>query len=313
MKLGFSLPVSGGWATPDNMVAIAEAAENLGYHSLWTVSRLLYALDPLNDYPQAPGQPWPSVFKSVDDALAVLSFIAAKTSRIRLGTAVLNFPYYSPAMLAKQLATIDRLSSGRLTVGAGLGWSQDEYLAAGVSFRRRGARMDEFLRCLKHTWTDTEVSFHGDFYEIPRSLVEPKPVQTPHPPVLVGGYAQATMRRAVTHADGYIGGNVPLSEVAPLLDTLSAVAARHGRASQDLQLVSRGSLRVHDKAQGRQRRPLFGSVEEIRADIDRYREAGLTELFLELNFDPSFAALDADPSRCLEKALWLMEELKPTD
>jgi alkanesulfonate monooxygenase SsuD/methylene tetrahydromethanopterin reductase-like flavin-dependent oxidoreductase (luciferase family) len=164
---------------------------------------------------------------------------------------------------------------------------------------------------LKHIWTESEVAFSGDFYELPRSLVEPKPVQSPHPPILVGGYAEATIRRAVTLADGYIGGNVPLSEVTPLLESLSEAAESHGRDPKDLQLVSRGSLRIYDTPQGGERRPLFGSVEEIRADIERYRESGLTELFLELNFDPSFADVDADPSQSLERALWLMEELKP--
>jgi probable F420-dependent oxidoreductase len=295
------------------MVAIAEAAEALGYHSLWTVYRLLFPTDPANDYPAAPGEPWPEVFKSVDDPLVALSYIAAKTSRIRLGTAVLNLPYYAPAVLAKQLATLDRVSGGRLTLGAGLGWSLDEYRAVGVPFRRRGERMDEFVRCLTQVWTQPEVEFHGDFYEIPRCLLEPKPVQTPHPPILIGGYAEASIQRVVALGDGYIGGNVPLAGVKPLIERLGQEAEAHGRNPDELQLVSRGTVRVHDTPQGKERRPLFGTVEEIRADIDRYREAGLTELFIELNFDPNFASIESDASSARDRALWLMHELAATN
>lgn len=311
MRLGFSLPVAGGWATPDNMVAVAGRAEALGYHSVWTLYRLLYAIEPANDYPAAPDQPWPEVFKQVDDSLAALCFVAAKTARIRLGTAVLCLPYYSPAVLAKQLATLDRLSNGRLTVGAGVGWSRDEYAAAGVPYRRRGARMDEFLTCLTRAWTQPEVEFHGDFYEIPRSFIEPKPVQKPRPPILIGGYAEQTIQRTVAYGDGYIAGNVPLNQVRPLIERLERAAEAAGRQSDQLELVSRGSVRIFDTPQGDNRRPLFGTLDEIRTDIESYRSAGLTELFLELNFDPSFAAVQSDPAKALERALWLLEELAP--
>jgi probable F420-dependent oxidoreductase len=167
MRLGFGLPVAGGWATPENMVAVAREAESLGYHSLWTIQRVLYPTAPRNEYASSPGSRWPAYFESVADALVALGYVAAVTSRIRLGTAVVNLPYYSPVLLAKQLATLDVVSGGRLTVGAGLGWSEDEYAATGVPFRRRGRRMDECLRCLKLVWTEELVEFKGEFYEIP--------------------------------------------------------------------------------------------------------------------------------------------------
>jgi probable F420-dependent oxidoreductase len=292
MKLGFALPTAGAWATPENVVRIARTGEALGYHSLWVFQRLLYAVQPKNDYPPLPGQPWPRPFESVLDPIVTLAFAAGVTERIRLGTSVLIMPFYQPIVLGKQLATLDVLSRGRLDVGLGIGWSEDEYDAVGVPFTQRGRRADEFLRCLKAVWTDDVVEFSGEFYRVPRSRIAPKPVQKPHPPITVGGYSAVVIRRAVELADGFNGGNVPLAQVAPIVAQLRKEASAMGRDPATLHVVSRGSYHVHDTPQGRDRRPLWGSVDEIRDDIARYAEAGLTELFLEPNFQPGGAVLD---------------------
>jgi probable F420-dependent oxidoreductase len=312
MRLGFGLPVAGGWATPENMVAVARDAESLGYHSLWTVQRLLYPSAPRNEYASAPGGSWPAYFESVADGLVALGYVAAATSRIRLGTAVVNLPYYSPVLLAKQLATLDVVSGGRLTVGAGLGWSEDEYAATGVPFRRRGRRMDECLRCLKLVWTEEFVEFNGEFYGIPASRIEPKPVQRPHPPVLVGGYSEAALRRAVSLADGYIGGNVPLADLAPVIERLRTAAHGAGRDPEGMPIVARGAVSLRNQPTGPGRRPLFGSLDEVREDVDRYREIGVTELFLDLNFDEHVAAPSADPDASLGLARRLLAGLAPS-
>jgi probable F420-dependent oxidoreductase len=283
MKLGFSLPVAGAWATPANQVRVAQAAERLGYHSLWVLQRLLFAVSPQNDYPPMPGQPWPVAFESVADPVVSLAFVAGVTTRIRLGTSVLVMPYYAPVMLAKQLATLDQVSGGRLDVGLGIGWSRDEYDAVGVPFEKRGRRGDEFLACLKAIWTEDPVEFHGEFYRVPRAFVRPRPVQRPHPPITVGGYGGAAIRRAVTLGDGFSGGNMPLDRVAPLVREVYEAAERAGRDPARLHVVCRGTFRPTDSPQGPGRRPLFGSIEEIREDVRRYAELGLTELFLEGN------------------------------
>jgi probable F420-dependent oxidoreductase len=303
MKLGVSLPTSGAWATPENQVLMACEAEALGYDSLWTFQRLLLPLAPRNDYPPMPGQPWPDFMRSVMDPIVPLAFVAARTSRIRLGVSVVVMPYYAPVVLAKQLATLDILSGGRLEVGLGLGWSRDEYDAAGVPFEARGRRGDEFIRCLRAIWSEPVVEFAGEFYLVPRSLVEPKPLQKPHPPVMVGGYGPAAVRRAVTLADGFMGGNVALDRVTPLIRDLREAAAMAGRDPGMLRIICRGTYRVFDAPQGPDRRPLFGSLDEIRRDVDRYAEAGLTELFLDANIEPMSARLD--------RALEVMQALAP--
>ncbi len=302
MKLGFSLPVAGAWATPENQVQIAQRAERLGYHSLWVFQRLLYALEPQNDYPPMPGQPWPKAFESVVDPIVTLAYVAGATSTIRLGTSILIMPYYSPIIMAKALATLDLVSSGRLHVGLGVGWSKDEFEAVGVPFSQRGKRGDEFIECLKAIWTQEEVEFRGQFYSVPRSKIGPKPIQKPHPPITVGGYGSAAVRRAAALADGFMGGNVALDQVAPLVNELKVATEAAGRDFDTLHLVSRGTYRLHDSAQGENRRPLWGTLEEIKEDIKRYADAGLTELFLEANFDPDVS---------LEQTLKVMATLAP--
>jgi len=303
MKLGFSLPMSGDWATPQNQVAVAQRAEELGYNSLWVFQRLLYALEPRNEYPPVPGKVWPKAFQRTFDPIVSLAYVAAATRRIRLGTSVLIMPYYAPAMLAKQLATLDVLSGGRLDVGLGLGWSEDEYEAVGVPFKARGRRADEFLRCLDAIWTQDVIEFQGEFYRLPRCRLEPKPVQKPRPPITIGGYGSTVVRRAVELADGFNGGNMPMAAVAPLVAQVRQAAVAAGKDPRSLHIVCRGTYRVHDAPQGKDRRPLWGTIEEIREDIARYAEAGLTELFLEANFAPDGARL--------EDVLAVMEQLAP--
>ncbi len=310
MKLGFSLPIAGAWATPENQVRLARQAETLGYHSLWTLQRLLYALEPKTVYPPVPGPRWPPFMERVSDPIVTLAYVAAHTSRIRLGVSVLVMPYFAPIVLAKQLATLDHVSGGRLDVGLGIGWAEDEYDAVGVPFRQRGRRGEEFIRCLKTIWTEEVVQFDGEFYRVPRSLVEPKPLQAPHPPILVGGYGSAAVGRAARLGDGFTGGNVPLDQVAPLITELRIAAEAAGRDPARLRVVCRGTYRVHDTPQGSGRRPLFGTLDEIREDISRYAEVGLTELFLEANIDAGGAFGDEDG--LLERTLTVMTALAPS-
>ena len=284
MKLGFGLPIGGTTATPDCLCTLAQHAEALDYHSLWVFQRLLCPIAPLNEYYGAPNQPWPAPFQSAFDPIVTLSFIAAKTARVRLGTSVLVAPFYSPVMLGKQLATLDVMCHGRLTVGLGIGWSKDEYDAVGTPWSRRGERMDEFIQCLDAVWTQDEVSFKGAFYYVPSSRVEPKPVQKPRPPLLIGGYAEATFRRAGWLGDGYTGGNMAPERIAQIVRCVREHAERAGRNPDDMIIASRGSYRVTATPQGRHRSVFSGSLQDIRDDVRRYEDAGVTEVFL----DPSF-------------------------
>jgi probable F420-dependent oxidoreductase len=262
--LGFGLPVSGRWATPDTIRRVARRAEELGYASLWTFQRVL------NPVGEALG---PS-HESVLDPVVPLALVAGETDRIRLGTATICAPFTAPALLAKTLTSLDVVSGGRLTAGLGLGWMPQEYAAAGVPFERRGARMDEYLRCLEALWTQDPVEFAGDFYTVPRSHVGPRPVQRPHPPVLLGGAAAPALRRAGRLAQGWIASSRhDLASLGASIETGRAGAREAGRDPEALQIVVRLA-----------REPTLDELAVFRA-------RGVTEVFLDLNLSPG---VDAD-------------------
>jgi alkanesulfonate monooxygenase SsuD/methylene tetrahydromethanopterin reductase-like flavin-dependent oxidoreductase (luciferase family) len=167
--IGFGLPVAGAWATPGNVARFAARAEELGYGSLWTFQRLLV---PENEQVQP-------VYRAVLDPLIALTYAAAHTTRARLGVAIVNLPFVSPTVLAKQAATLDVLSDGRLDLGLGTGWSAAEFIATGASMDRRGKRAEEYAAVLHALWTDEISHFDGEFYTVPPSSMAPKPVQRP--------------------------------------------------------------------------------------------------------------------------------------
>src|SRR5207244_7246374 len=154
-----------------------------------------------------------------------------------------------------------------------------------------GAGADECLRCLTALWADDPVEFRGEFYSVPRSRFGPKPLQRPRPPLTVGVYAPSALRRAATLADGYNGGNVPFADIAAILRQLAEAAASVGRDPASLAVVCRGSFQVHETSQGRGRRARWGTLPEIRDDIRRYADLGVSELFLDANFQPGRASL----------------------
>jgi probable F420-dependent oxidoreductase len=293
LRLGFGLPVSGSWATAANLATVARRAEELGYDSLWAFQRLLHP---------AEGD-WGPMYRAVQDPIVTLAHVAALTERPRLGVAVVNAPFYSPILLAKQLSTLDELSGGRLDAGLGLGWAEEEFAAAGVDYARRGARTEEFISCLKAIWTQDVVSFDGEFYRMPAARVDPKPVQQPHPPLLLGGTAERALRRVGRIADGWISGSRhDLRGIGADLELMRGAAREAGRDPAALRFIVRGVLKLTDSAAGADRRPLQGDVEQIRADFNSLAGQGVTELFIDLNFDPEVGSPTADPTASMRRA-----------
>jgi probable F420-dependent oxidoreductase len=302
MRIGFGLPVAGVWAGPANIQRYAELAEQLGYHSLWTFQRLLVGAD----------QELDPVYRSVLDPLVSLAFTAAHTSRIRLGVAVVNFPFVSPAYLAKQASSLDVLSGGRLDLGLGSGWSPVEFTATGASDKRRGARAEEYLAVLHTLWADDVSQFDGEFYTVPPSRMAPKPVQGPGPPVLLGGSAPAALRRAGRLAAGWISrSGANLSRIAEDIAVVRAAARQAGRDPAAVRVVCRGVLRVGQSSADGERLRLSGTYDQIRADIAWLGEQGVDELFYDLNWDPLVGSPDADPESATRRADEIMRALAP--
>jgi probable F420-dependent oxidoreductase len=305
MKIGFGAPVSGAWAGPENLGRFAERAETLGYDSLWTFHRLLTPQDP---EAMAP------VYRSVLDPLVTLGFAAARTSRIRLGVSIINLPFVSPAYLAKETATLDVLSGGRLDLGLGTGWQAEEFAASGVSRERRGARAEEFLAALRTLWEDEVSSFDGEFYTIAASRMAPKPVQRPGPPVLLGGSVEPALRRAGRLAAGWLSRSATdLSRIHEQIAVVRNAAEEAGRDPAAVRVVVRGVIRAGAEARddAGERLRLSGSYERIREDVAWLGEQGVTELFYDLNWDPLVGAPDIDSRSATARAAEILEALAP--
>lgn len=302
MLTGFALPVSGSWATPANCLRIATRAEALGYASLWTFQRLLSPVD-------AAGVPaLEPQYRSVHDPLAVLAYIAGHTTAVRLGAAVVNMPYYAPIVLAKMLTTLDHVAAGRLDAGLGIGWLAPELEAAGTTTAQRGARAEDYLRCLRSIWTDDIVDYRGDFYRVPRCRVDPKPLQQPHPPILLGGGADASLQRAGRMADGWISSSrADLAGIATPIATVRLGAVEAGRDPDSLRFICRGVVKVRAGERG----PLVGSLDDIRSDLADLAAKGVTETFVDLNFDPEIGSPDADAGESMRRAEEVLEALAP--
>jgi probable F420-dependent oxidoreductase len=297
MRIGVGAPISGSWATPENLVRVAVEAEELGYASLWTLQRLLVAVD----------QDLPPVYRSVLDPVTALAFAAARTSRIRLGTAVINLPFVPPAYLAKQAATLDVLSGGRLDLGLGVGWSPAEFAASGAPTARRGPRTVEYLQVLRTLWTDETSGFEGEFYTVPPSRMLPKPVQRAGPPLLLGGGVPAALHRAGRVADGWISSSgTDLSRLADDIALVRRGAEDAGKDPSAVRVVVRGVVRVDGPAH----RPLSGPYDKIREDGAWLAGLGVTELFYDLNFDRAVGSPDADPVAATDRALEIMHALR---
>jgi probable F420-dependent oxidoreductase len=291
MRIGLGAPVSGAWATPDNLARFAASAEELGYDSLWTFQRLLVGAD--DDL--AP------VYRSVLDPMLALAYAAARTSRIRLGVAVVNMPFVSPVVLAKQAATLDVLSGGRLDLGLGNGWYEPEFTATGASSARRAARAGEYVRVLRALWSGEVASFDGEFYMVPPSRMAPLPVQPGGPPILLGGAVPAALARAGRLGAGWL--SVSATELDRIAEPIAAVREA---ADGEPRIVVRGVVRTGERL-GR----LSGSYDQIRADVEWLGEQGVTELYYDLNWDERVGNPDVSFESATARAAEVIDALAP--
>ena len=305
MKIGFGAPVAGAWATPGYLAAFSEQAEEAGYASLWTFQRLLV--------PEGSGMD--PVYRSVLDPMVALGFAAARTSRIRLGVAILNLPFVSPAYLAKQATTVDVLSGGRLDLGLGIGWMPEEFAVTGGSTARRGARTEEYLAVLRTLWAD-EVSSY-------RRRVLHGPGGTAGPPAGAAARAAGAARRHVPagHGAGRAdrGGLDHLQPRRPDQDQRGGPRDRGGGRRRGPG-PGRGAHHLPGRGPGRgaeakgpdgSRRLLSGSYEQIREDTAWLAGQGVTELFYDLNWDPQVGNPAVAPQDAAERAGEILAGLAP--
>jgi probable F420-dependent oxidoreductase len=222
LKFGLFGLHRGSSTDPDVLVRRALRAEECGFESLWVGDHIALPVggDPTARYPAH--QP-----RLV--ALTVLTYLAAVTSKVRLGVGVIVLPQRQPVLLAKQLASLDVLSKGRLIVGIGVGYVDTELRALGASLADRGVRTDEYLAVMRALWDEPDASFSGQFVSFPEVVQRPRPVQQPHPPIVVGGQSEAAYRRTIESANGWYGFDLDLEQTAQAMADLKAAASRYAR------------------------------------------------------------------------------------
>jgi len=277
VRVGLCLPQLGEHVGPGVVQEFATASESLGFASLWVQEHLFYPLRPRSGYAGIPGTPLPDAYRSTLAPTEVLAAVAAWTSRVRIGTSVLVAGYHRPVELAQRLATLDLLSEGRLDVGIGAGWSVDEHLLLGVDPAARTARMGELVQALLACWGDDPVAFRGRFFEIPESIVRPKPYQQPHPPLLAGTGSVAGRRLATKYFDGWNPVAMRASAVRRRLQEMNTSRAPGRRPlTAHLRLFAQPPLpRTGD--------PVVG-LEGLANEIASASEAGLDEVIVDCNF-----------------------------
>ncbi len=278
MRIGITLPSMGRSANPVNLIKAAREAEELGYDTVWVADRLLYPVNPRTPYEVTPDGSLPEFYKYVLDPLETLTFVAAHTKQIGLGTSVLDIPFYNPVILARRLTTLDVLSGGRLRVGFGLGWSEDEFEAAGALLKERGARADEFIQVLKAIWMNDPVEFHGKYYKVPKSIIRPKPIQKPHPPIYLAAFVPAALKRAATLADGWLPAGIPFEAIAQTIPQFKQIAKDAGRDPANLEIVFGSGVHITPKPLKKDRSFFTGSLDQIKEDINKVRDLGINEL-----------------------------------
>jgi probable F420-dependent oxidoreductase len=304
MEIGFGAPVSGAWATPQNLAAFATAAETAGYRSLWSFQRLLIPV----------GSNMEPVYHSVLDPMAALSFAAAVTSRIRLGVAVVNLPFVSPGYLAKQAASVDVLSGGRHDLGLGIGWMPEEFALTGGEMSRRGARTAEYVQVLRMLWSGKAAAYDGEFYHVPAGTQAPAPVQPGGPPILLGGMVKPALERIGRIGDGWVtSSRTNLAKIAELIAIVKESAAAAGRDPDSIRFICRGVVRAGAPVTGEngERLLLSGDFDQIRADAEWLGTRGVTEVFYDLNWDPQIGSPDASAAAATARAEEILHALAP--
>lgn len=238
MKIGLFTPLVAELATPKLAIEIARVAEACDFASLWVPEHAVLFDDYEPTYPYADDGRMPGGSTgNVLDPIPVLSFFAAHTQRIRIGTGVLILPQRNPIYAAKELASLDVLSGGRLDVGIGVGWLAEEMRALGLSYEGRGARMNSYIAVMKALWCEDPSAHEDEFYSLPACRFAPKPVQKPHPPLLLGGESRPALRRIAEIGEGWVAASKSPEEMKSLLAELDLLLEERGRRRDELQIT----------------------------------------------------------------------------
>ncbi|MCY4409125.1 MAG: LLM class F420-dependent oxidoreductase [Caldilineaceae bacterium] len=277
MKFGVFLPSHGPAKSPHAVHQVAQAAEQAGYDSLWAADHVLVH-QRFSDF-------------CLIETFVTLGYVAAITEKITLGTTVLVLPQRDPILAAKQAAAVDQYSGGRLILGIGVGWMEDEYRYLRTDFSKRGRMMDEWMDVMRVLWREDEPTFQGEWISFEESAFEPKPAQKGGPPYTIGGLSDAAIRRAATKASGWHPIQIEPEEVAAGVAKMRAWANGEPRT-----VIFHARTELGDQADP-EVSILRGSMSEISDRIGRYAEAGVEHMLFDFNTTPTAGAIQDQMER----------------
>ena len=264
MRLGLFIPSVSPIATPEYLAAFATAAEEGGFDSVWMGEHVVNFDDYESRYPYSDdgriGLPPDS---GMLDLFSTLAFLAAETERVRIGSAICLLPQRNPVITAKEVSTVDWLSGGRLDLGLGIGWLREEFEVLDAPFDERVGRTREYVEIMRRLWCDEVSSYEGKYYDLPACRMNPKPVQSPHPPIYFGGETDAALRRVAQMGDGWHGFNHLPESAAAHVQRLEKMLGEHGRSLDDVDVTVCAYLQPVEPAH-----------------VPQYRDAGVDQLVL---------------------------------
>jgi probable F420-dependent oxidoreductase len=287
MKIGITLAHIGPDVSKENILKIALDAEKEGFDSVWVAERLLWPLRPQTPFAASPDGILPTIYQNVLDPIETLTYLAANTKKITLGTCIADMLFHNPVILARRFATLDIFSQGRAVCGLGIDWSKDEYQASNIPFEHIGERANEFVQILKKIWIDDVVEFKGKYYNIPASKIGPKPVQKPYIPIYLGGSVSNTFTRIAKYADGWlaaVGG--PLDSLDKSIKSLKEQTAKENKSPSQTKIVTLTFPWIYERKnksddigqEQSQRCPLSGTIEEIGQDIEKIKDMEVEQI-----------------------------------
>ncbi|MFF5428039.1 MULTISPECIES: TIGR03619 family F420-dependent LLM class oxidoreductase [unclassified Streptomyces] len=307
MKLGIALPTVGPPGRRRYVLEVATAADRMGFDSVWVSSHV--ALPRRREstclYPRAKTADAYNWGVAWLEPIAVMGLVAGATERVRIGTHVLALPYRNPVILASELASLDQLSLGRIVLGAGIGWMDEEFRTVGVPRRERGVRTDEAIEVMRTLWGSRRpTSFHGRFTDFDDMWLASRPHTEKGPPVYVGGNTDAALRRVARLGEGWLAHELYPEEIPPARETLARFAEEAGRDPGEIELTVRRALvppfEVMDFMSDRV--SIRGTAEEVAEQLDAYRRVGVSLTVLDLSMRPA---------EIVEAMEWLVKDVLP--
>ncbi|MGQ4807443.1 F420-dependent glucose-6-phosphate dehydrogenase [Candidatus Entotheonellaceae bacterium PAL068K] len=294
MQFGVSLIVRGHEATQANIRLLAQQAEAWAFDSVWASDHIIIPRLETSHYPGSPTGRFPDFWLyQYFEPLAILNYVAGCTSRVRLGTSVLILPMRNPIEVAKEIAGADVLSQGRIVFGVGVGWFKEEFDVLRQPFHERGRRTSEYVRICKALWTQQPVTYAGQYYQFRDAYFGPKPLQKPHPPILIAGHSPAALQRAAQLGDGWHPLAHTPDSLAPLVAQFHAAVHAAGRRPDELEISLKVRLRFG--AGPDPQPPLHGTPEQVITTIKQYEALGVHHLVLDFapeTIDNALSTLD---------------------